>query len=278
MASRVFLWAIAGHASAGAFGMRLRRAGPKWSVETSRRMHTGFALQQNFTKTVFLKAGAQGSTLYFIGLQTKLIYNPSNMSLGTSARKPIHTRSITMNSYLREDALWEVEAHLVDVKAYDFPTSRGAMHLAGDPVHDMTIVLLVTADGLITDVRAKYESAPYDAACMAIEDAYRGLIGLHLLRQFRAAVRERFGTIDGCTHMSELVVLLPTVFVQSLSAQRRERAQQAGKKPFQLDGCHALALTSPVVKEHYPQWYVKPEDGGKRKTRQGSHFRVTGIK
>jgi len=231
-------------------------------------VYTGFALQQNFAKTVFLKAGAQGSTLYFVGLQTKLINNPSNMSLGTSARKPIHTRSITMNSYLREDALWEVEAHLVDVKAYDFPTSRGGMHLAGDPVHDMTIVLLVTAEGLLTDVRANYDSAPYDAACMAIEDAYRGLVGLHLLRQFRAAVRERFGTIDGCTHMSELVVLLPTVFVQSLSAQRRERAQKTGKKPFQLDGCHALALTSPVVKEYYPEWYVKPEDGGKRKARQ----------
>jgi hypothetical protein len=190
------------------------------------------------------------------------------MSLGSSARKPIHTRRITMDAYLREDSLWELEAHLVDVKAYDFPTKVGAMHQAGDPVHDMTVVLLVTPDGLITDVRAKYQAAPYDSACMAIEQAYRGLVGLHLLRQFRAAVRDRFGRVDGCTHMSELVVLLPTVFVQSLSAQRREHAEKTGKKPFQLEGCHALALTSPVVREFYPEWYVNPQDGSKRRVRQ----------
>lgn len=190
------------------------------------------------------------------------------MSLGSSARKPIHTRSITMNSFLREDGLWELEANLVDVKAYDFPTKQSGMHRAGDPVHDMTIVLLVTRDGAITDVQARYAAAPYGPACMAIEEAYRGLIGLHLLRQFRNAVRERFGRIDGCTHMSELVVLLPTVFVQSLSAQRREQAQQAGRKPFQLDGCHALALTSPTVREFYPEWYVEQRDGSKRKVRQ----------
>ena len=181
------------------------------------------------------------------------------MPLGSSARKPIHTRRIVMDSFLREDGLWELEAQLVDVKAYDFPTKKGPVHRAGDPVHDMTIVLLVSPDGAIEDVQAKYDAAPYGAACMAIEEAYRGLIGLHLLRHFRAAVRERFGRIDGCTHMSELVVLLPTVFVQSLSAQRRAQSEKTGRKPFQLEGCHALALTSPVVKEFYPEWYVSPE-------------------
>src|SRR5690606_36266708 len=118
------------------------------------------------------------------------------MSLGSSARKPIHTRSITMNAYLREDSLWELEAHLLDVKAYDFPTKARGLHRAGEPVHDMTITLLVTPEGLVTDVRATYQAAPYDAACMAIEEAYRGLVGLHLLRQFRAGVRERFGRVD----------------------------------------------------------------------------------
>ena len=56
--------------------------------------------------------------------------------------------------------------------------------------------------------------------------------------------------------MSELVILLPTVFVQSLSASRNRKEATSGKKPFQLEGCHALALTSPVVKEFYPDWYV----------------------
>ncbi|WKU18534.1 DUF2889 domain-containing protein [Advenella alkanexedens] len=172
------------------------------------------------------------------------------------SRKPVHTRKIEMNSFLREDGLWELEATLLDVKAYDFPKRNGSIKVAGSPVHNMTICLLVSEDGEVRDARAHYDDAPYEQNCSAIEKAYKGLIGLHLLRNFRNAVKERFSRTSGCTHMSELVVLLPTVFVQSLSVSRNRKEAQSGKKPFQLEGCHALALTSPVVKEFYPEWYV----------------------
>ena len=120
-----------------------------------------------------------------------------------------------MNSFLREDGLWELEATLLDVKAYDFPKRNGSIKVAGSPVHNMTICLLVSEDGEVRDARAHYDDAPYEQNCSAIEKAYKGLIGLHLLRNFRNAVKERFSRTSGCTHMSELVVLLPTVFVQS---------------------------------------------------------------
>lgn len=55
--------------------------------------------------------------------------------------------------------------------------------------------------------------------------------------------------------MSELVALLPTVFVQSLSKQRNQRDNHLGKRPFQLEGCHALQVDSEVVREFYPEWY-----------------------
>lgn len=152
--------------------------------------------------------------------------------------------------------MWELEATLLDVKAYDFPKRNGSIKVAGSPVHNMTICLLVSEDGEVRDARAHYDDAPYEQNCSAIEKAYKGLIGLHLLRNFRNAVKERFSRTSGCTHMSELVVLLPTVFVQSLSVSRNRKEAQSGKKPFQLEGCHALALTSPVVKEFYPEWYV----------------------
>ena len=179
------------------------------------------------------------------------------MSFDSSVhRKPIHTRKIDMNSFLREDGLWELEATLLDVKAYDFSKRNGSIKVAGSPVHNMKICLLVSEDGEVLDVNAHYDDAPYDHVCMAIESAYKGLIGLHLLKNFRNSVKARYARTAGCTHMSELVVLLPTVFVQSLSMQRNQKEASRGKKPFQLEGCHALALTSPVVKEFYPEWYV----------------------
>ena len=46
-----------------------------------------------------------------------------------------------------------------------------------------------------------------------------------------------------------------------------QRVQDPEKKPFQLDRCHALALTSPAVGKYYPRGYqgaekVAPADEG----------------
>lgn len=175
-------------------------------------------------------------------------------------RKKIHTRQMTIDSFERADGLWDLEAKLVDFKNYDFTKSDGSVRKAGDPVHDMNICLTVDDEGLIVDAKVSYDAAPYGAVCRSIEESYKGLIGLHLLKGFRHKVREKFSKTEGCTHMSELAVLIPTVFVQSLSSKRINDAVDSGRRPFQLEGCHAYSLDSPVVKEFYPQWYVPGTD------------------
>lgn len=171
-------------------------------------------------------------------------------------RTPIHTRKIQMESFLRDDGLWDLEATLLDVKAYDFTKKNGKVMHAGDAVHDMKICITVTEAGEIVAAQARYAAAPYEQSCYSISEAYQQLVGMHLLRGFRQKVKEKFAKTAGCTHMSELVVLLPTVFVQSLSKQRNQKDQHLGRKPFQLEGCHALRLESEAVKEFYPEWYV----------------------
>lgn len=170
-------------------------------------------------------------------------------------RTPVHTRKIQMDSFLRDDGMWDLEAILLDIKSYDFTKKNGRVVHAGDAVHDMKICITVTEAGDIVDAKASYVAAPYEQVCYSIQDAYKQLVGLHLLRGFRQKVKEKFTKTAGCTHMSELVALLPTVFVQSLSKQRNQKDQNLGRKPFQLEGCHALRLDSEAVKEFYPEWY-----------------------
>ncbi|WP_071058013.1 DUF2889 domain-containing protein [Pelistega sp. MC2] len=170
-------------------------------------------------------------------------------------RTPIHHRKIDIHSFLREDGLWDLEATLVDVKAYDFTKANNTVMKAGDAVHDMTICITVTEDGEVVAAKASYVAAPYAEVCFSIQEAYQQLVGLHLLKGFRQKVKERFAKTQGCTHMSELTILLPTVFVQSLSKKRNQRNEDLGKRPFQLEGCHALRLDSDAVKEFYPKWY-----------------------
>src|SRR5690606_36685681 len=93
--------------------------------------------------------------------------------------------------------------------------------------------------------------------------AYGELVGKNLLRRFRHAVKDHIGGLEECTHMTELSYLLPTVAVQSMAGRMREErargAKQSNKKPFELDGCHALRVDGPVAAKHYPKWYAQAQ-------------------
>ena len=66
-------------------------------------------------------------------------------------RELVHTRAITTRGFLRADNLWDLEAELVDTKAYATSTSGDRPRAAGEPVHHMQIRL--TIDDTLT-VRA----------------------------------------------------------------------------------------------------------------------------
>lgn len=188
------------------------------------------------------------------------------LSSSTVERQPLHTRSIRVQSYGRADGLWDLEAELVDTKSYDF-SLRGREHRAGQPVHHMHLRVTIDAEYTIVAAEAVYDAAPYGQACSCIAPAYQRLVGLNLLRGFRQRVRERFARVEGCTHMTELSFVLPTAAVQTM-ANRRQADADHGKRPFQLDGCHALRLDGPVAREFYPRWYQAPQGA----SMQGADF------
>lgn len=187
------------------------------------------------------------------------------LSVSNVNREPLHTRTLEVKSYQRDDDLIDLEAVLLDVKAYDF-LKHGGLHKAGDPIHHM--LLRVTIDDSFTVVHAEaaYEAAPYGEHCTCIAPSYQGLVGLNLLKDFKNKVKERFARLAGCTHLTELSYILPTAAVQSMSRRWREKAEAAEragvvaapKRPFQLDGCHALDSRGPVALRFYPEWYVGP--------------------
>ena len=176
----------------------------------------------------------------------------------TYSRKPLHERSIRVNSFERQDGLWDIEAELVDCKAYDFPKRNGTVHQAGTPFHHLLLRITINRDFTITDAMAVYDVAPFGGECSAIAPAYQDLIGMNLLKSFRQQVKSRFHRTAGCTHMSELAGVLPTVALQTMANQRRLNPDP-DRRPFQLDGCYAQRLSGPVVKEHHPRWYIAPE-------------------
>lgn len=176
-------------------------------------------------------------------------------------RKQLHTRTLRIDAFERADGQWDLEAELVDVKSYDFPRKQG-VHKAGEPVHHILLRVTVNEDYTITDAVAGYKAAPFNQHCSSISSAYEGLIGMNLLKNFRQAVKQRFFRSAGCTHLTELSYVLPTVAIQARANRRRKEENDVsvqgavpGTRPFQLDGCHALRLDSEPVREFYPQWH-----------------------
>lgn len=178
-----------------------------------------------------------------------------------SARRHVHTRSITIDAYARDDGLWDLEAVLTDTKSRDFQLATG-LRKAGDPVHHM--VLKVTVDTQLNVVAAGAESpwVPYPGYCDTVGADYAKLVGLNLLQDFRKEVQARLGGTRGCSHITELAKVLPTAAVQAFAGEvfktrdaAHEHEHEDEGKPWQLDRCHALRTHGPAVARFYPRWY-----------------------
>ena len=167
-----------------------------------------------------------------------------------------HRRSIDVEIFSRGNGLWEVDAHITDVKTRDAKLADG-VRAAGVPIHDMLLRLVVDERFNIVEAGAETRQMPYPGLCNQNGDAYGRLVGLNLLKGFRAAVKERLGGVQGCTHISEMGQLLPTAVIQAFVGEVKDARESADadRRPFQIDGCHALRADGEAVRNHYPRWY-----------------------
>ena len=180
------------------------------------------------------------------------------MALPTAApeRQLKHRRSIDVQIYARGNGLWEVDAHITDVRSSETRMATGVLP-AGAPIHDMLLRLVVDEQFNVLEAGAETSAMPYPGECNSYGDVYQRLVGLNLMRGFRHAVKERLGGIQGCTHITELTQVLPTAVVQAFAGEVLDTRGDAADsvQPFQIDRCHALRADGQAVKTHYPRWY-----------------------
>jgi hypothetical protein len=169
----------------------------------------------------------------------------------TVAREALHTRSIEISGYAREDGLYDIEGHLVDTKPRDFQLASG-VRPAGEPVHDMWLRITIDRGLTIVDAAASMDAMPFVDHCGAIVPAYRKLVGLAIRPGYHNRLKELLGGIRGCTHVTELAGSLATAAFQTLAGQV---AQDPDRKPFQVDRCHALEASGSAVARYYPKWH-----------------------
>jgi hypothetical protein len=169
----------------------------------------------------------------------------------SAARTPLHRRTIEIRGWKRGDGLYDIEGHLLDRKDVDFRLASG-VRAPGEPIHSMWLRITVDTRLNIVDAAASTDAMPYEGECDRITPHYRKLIGLAIRPGYHQRVKELFGDVRGCTHLTELAGSLATAAFQTLAGQG---LQDPDRQPFQLDRCHALASTAPSVARYYPRWY-----------------------
>jgi hypothetical protein len=176
----------------------------------------------------------------------------------TSSRTLIHTRDIKTQAFRRDDGLWDIEATLLDVKDKDFQLASGVKP-KGEAIHQMVLTVTIDTKFNVVDAHANMHAAPYDDHCKAIEPDYKKLIGLNLAKGFRGAVKERLSGISGCSHLTELCSVLPTVAIQAFGGEVFKIVDhESGSMPFQLNRCHALRTDGETVKMYHRAWFGAP--------------------
>jgi hypothetical protein len=155
------------------------------------------------------------------------------MALPSAApeRQLKHRRSIEVNIYARGNGLWEVDAEISDIKTHATPLA-GGLRPAGEPIHDMLLRVVVDERFNVVEAGSQTRAMPYPGHCDDLNDVYRRLVGLNLLKGFRRDVNQRLGGVIDT---------------------REDSASDS--EPPQIDRCHALRRDGPVVQMFYPRWH-----------------------
>jgi hypothetical protein len=185
------------------------------------------------------------------------------LSPSNSPRILKHTRAVSVAAYVRDDGLWDLDAHLTDIKTSNAKLASGVRH-AGSPMHDLFLRVTINTELTVVDAFVVSDAVPYPGFCDTIGPDYKKLVGLNLMRGFRLGLKDRLSGVAGCTHLTELAVMLPTAAIQAFAGEildTHDAASDAEQKhkPFQLDRCHALRSDGAAVAKYYPRWVTGTE-------------------
>lgn len=180
------------------------------------------------------------------------------------ARRPIHTRQVRFEGFLREDGLWDIDCELADTKADAIHMRERGLLPPGEPVHLLRVRLTVDDEFTIRAVQTATAKVPFQECHRAGDAPMRKLVGLKMGPGWRKALNEAIGGVAGCTHLRELVFNAATAAFQMIPHYRstqgytiRDDLQvtQPGQPPFYMGQCMSWAFDGPVVQRVAPQFF-----------------------
>jgi len=168
-----------------------------------------------------------------------------------------HTRNLDLKAYERQDGLWDIEGHITDVKEEDY-SMLDSERTADQPVHDMWLRLTIDTELVVQTAEGKMDVGAH-GPCHLVAPNYSRLQGLKMGPGWNRAVRERLGGVMGCTHLNEMLAQMATTAMQSLfdvvENMDANSHDLRSLSPGLRNSCYAYALSSPYVRDYFPNDY-----------------------
>ena len=142
------------------------------------------------------------------------------------AREKQHTRTIEIDGYRREDGMFDIEAHLTDVKTFGQTNYDRGFIPAGEPIHDMRLRLTVNETMEIVASEAVSDLTPY-RMCPTAAPNFSRLVGMRIKAGFLREANQAVGGPVGCTHLRELLQQMATTAFQTINPSRVRKEMKA---------------------------------------------------
>lgn len=186
-----------------------------------------------------------------------------------SEKERIHRRTITVNSYEMGDGIIQVEGVLTDERF--FPSIYYSRNQFIDPgiVHEMTVQLDIALPDLeIKKAAAVMNEVPMDS-CREIEAFVQKMVGLKIKPGFTRKVRALLGGVEGCLHLTNLILTMGSAAMQGFWAHysRRRGGAKAVRAPefdpgLLKDSCWMWRGDGPLFTRMKKMQEEKKEAGG----------------
>ena len=173
--------------------------------------------------------------------------------LDSSKGRKIHTRNIEISTYESGSENIIVEGRLKEDRLIPFYHNSGERHPA-ETVHNMVISMLVECSSLtIREIIVEMPETPHEE-CIQTSNSLKKLKGLCIAPGFTSKVKKSLGGINGCLHLTTLVLAMAPAVIQGYWVYRnREKGDNKISpeivKDYLIDTCLVWRKGGPLAEE-----------------------------
>ena len=171
-------------------------------------------------------------------------------------RQLVHTRTIDIKAFRRDDGLMDVEGRITDIKPFDH-VMTDSFRAAGEPVHDLSVRITIDDNMEVREAVASMDRTAHDL-CIGAQPNFKNLAGLSIGPGWNRMVRERIGHGQGCTHIIEMLAQMASGTMQAMwsrkPGEKREMPRVAEREmpKGMLNSCFAYREEGEFIRDFFP--------------------------